>query len=87
MKGNAEILVQELIPWEEHLITLDFPRNTARTPASNPLPGALLQILTFCAEKGGNVPPLSAGSVSYPLCLARLYADKSRKGETTCHIR
>ncbi len=57
---------QELVPWEEHLISLSFPRTLPRLLPSNPLPAALMQLLTFCAEKNGNVPPLVGASVRRP---------------------
>ena len=62
--GRAEP-VKELVPWEEHLITLTFPRQT-RSRTSNPLSGALMQLLTFCVDKKGNVPPLVGVSVRRP---------------------
>ncbi|WWD03481.1 hypothetical protein V865_001533 [Kwoniella europaea PYCC6329] len=52
-------ITEELIPWEEHLITLRFDRSST---SNQPLHNALLQILTFCAEKKGNVPPLVGSS-------------------------
>jgi hypothetical protein len=58
-------LAQELLPWEEHLITLSFPRAPFKPTSINPLQTALLQILTFCAEKSRNVPPLASSSVRY----------------------
>nr|XP_019044316.1 hypothetical protein I302_07600 [Kwoniella bestiolae CBS 10118]OCF23246.1 hypothetical protein I302_07600 [Kwoniella bestiolae CBS 10118] len=53
-------ITEELIPWEEHLITLHFDRSST---SNNPLHTALIQILTFCAEKKGNVPPLVGSSI------------------------
>ncbi|KAK8853071.1 hypothetical protein IAR55_003772 [Kwoniella newhampshirensis] len=54
-------ITEELVPWEEHLITLSFAR-TNRSSSMNPLSAALLQLLTFCVEKKGNVPPLVGSS-------------------------
>ncbi|KAL1409981.1 hypothetical protein Q8F55_003981 [Vanrija albida] len=47
-------VTEALVPWEEHLITIHFVKRAT----TNPLPGALLQLLTFCAERKDNVPPL-----------------------------
>ncbi|KAK4689353.1 hypothetical protein P7C73_g768, partial [Tremellales sp. Uapishka_1] len=58
-------ITEELVPWEEHLISIRFPSpapSRSQKPLPNPLPGALIQLLTFCAEKKANVPPLSSGS-------------------------
>ncbi|GFZ48554.1 hypothetical protein JCM24511_06302 [Saitozyma sp. JCM 24511] len=60
-------VTEELLPWEEHLITLSFPRAPSKPPSINPLQTALLQILTFCAEKSGNVPPLGSSSPNHEL--------------------
>ncbi|WRT70373.1 uncharacterized protein IL334_007371 [Kwoniella shivajii] len=57
-------ITEELVPWEEHLITLHFPSTSSSKPkVANPLHNSLLQLLTFCAEKKGNVPPLSGTSI------------------------
>ncbi|WWC91558.1 uncharacterized protein L201_006504 [Kwoniella dendrophila CBS 6074] len=58
-------ITEELVPWEEHLITLHFNRTSTlnKAPHSNPLHGALIQVLTFCAEKKSNVPPLVGNSI------------------------
>ncbi|ORX40731.1 hypothetical protein BD324DRAFT_17534 [Kockovaella imperatae] len=57
-------VTEELVPWEEHLITLHFTRDrpNPQTPPPNPLPAALLKIITFCLEKNGNVPSLTGTS-------------------------
>ncbi|WVR07811.1 hypothetical protein IAU60_004854 [Kwoniella sp. DSM 27419] len=58
-------ITEELVPWEEHLITLHFPRPSAGGPtvqSPSPLTSALLRLVTFCAEKKDNVPPLVDGS-------------------------
>ncbi|RSH87775.1 uncharacterized protein EHS24_000291 [Apiotrichum porosum] len=47
-------VTEALVPWEEHLITLTFVTRAT----TNPLPHALLQLLSFCNERKGNVPPL-----------------------------
>ncbi|GMK54764.1 hypothetical protein CspeluHIS016_0113500 [Cutaneotrichosporon spelunceum] len=47
-------VTEALVPWEEHLITLTFVTRATQ----NPLPGALLQVLTFCAKHSASVPPL-----------------------------
>ena len=55
---------QEIIPWEEHLITLNFPsQSQSRISPSNPLSSALIQLLNFCAERKANVPPLVGANV------------------------
>ncbi|WVQ82136.1 hypothetical protein IAT38_004264 [Cryptococcus sp. DSM 104549] len=65
-------ITEELVPWEEHLITITFSKSSK--PGPNPLPAALLQILTFCVENKGNVPPLSGNSeqsnVSHQIMIA-----------------
>lgn len=54
-------VTEELVPWEEHLITLNFSHSKT---LSNPLPRALLQIATFCLEQKAMVPPLTGTTVS-----------------------
>ncbi|TXT11119.1 hypothetical protein VHUM_01870 [Vanrija humicola] len=54
-------VTEALVPWEEHLITIHFVKRAT----TNPLPGALLQLLTFCAERKDNVPPLVGTSVEH----------------------
>ncbi|EIW71825.1 hypothetical protein TREMEDRAFT_73413 [Tremella mesenterica DSM 1558] len=54
---------EELVPWEEHLITVHLSNSPRSTNQS--LHAALLQTLTFCAEKKGNVPPLSGNSSAF----------------------
>lgn len=67
-------VTEELVPWEEHLITLNFC-HSPKTPL-NPLPGALLQIATFCLEQKAMVPPLTgttesqSSNVSYQIMIA-----------------
>ncbi|BEJ11371.1 hypothetical protein CspHIS471_0107930 [Cutaneotrichosporon sp. HIS471] len=47
-------VTEALVPWEEHLITFTFVTRATQ----NPLPGAILQVLTFCAKHKASVPPL-----------------------------
>ncbi|WVO23076.1 uncharacterized protein IAS62_004421 [Cryptococcus decagattii] len=67
-------VTEELVPWEEHLITLNFC-HSPKTPL-NPLPGALLQIATFCLKQKAMVPPLTgttesqSSNVSYQIMIA-----------------
>ncbi|WWD19482.1 hypothetical protein CI109_103942 [Kwoniella shandongensis] len=68
-------ITEELVPWEEHLITLHLSRTSRQQPATQqPLSGALLQLSTFCVEKKGNVPPLVGSSdqnnLSYQILIA-----------------
>ncbi|WWC64422.1 uncharacterized protein I303_107032 [Kwoniella dejecticola CBS 10117] len=64
-------ITEELIPWEEHLITL---RWDAKSIVPQVLQRALLQVTTFCVHKKGNVPPLVGNSensnVSHQILIA-----------------
>ncbi|WVF73157.1 hypothetical protein IAT40_007976 [Kwoniella sp. CBS 6097] len=66
-------ITEELIPWEEHLITLRFDRSssTSSNKPDNDLNRALFQLITFCAEKKGNVPSLAdAECLSHQILIA-----------------
>ncbi|WVR00331.1 hypothetical protein IAU59_007474 [Kwoniella sp. CBS 9459] len=69
-------ITEELIPWEEHLITLHFDRTSstsskASSTSNSDLNKALFQLITFCAEKKGNVPSLAdADSLSHQILIA-----------------
>ncbi|OCF39615.1 hypothetical protein I317_06580 [Kwoniella heveanensis CBS 569] len=78
-------ITEELIPWEEHLITLHFDRTCSSRSTStstskqqaptgshnSDLNKALFQLITFCAEKKGNVPSLAdAESLSHQILIA-----------------
>ncbi|TYJ53413.1 hypothetical protein B9479_005960 [Cryptococcus floricola] len=52
-------VTEELIPWEEHLITLSFQ---ASKPSASPLSSALMQITTYCLQHKDQVPPLTGSS-------------------------
>nr|XP_019010173.1 uncharacterized protein I206_04641 [Kwoniella pini CBS 10737]OCF48954.1 hypothetical protein I206_04641 [Kwoniella pini CBS 10737] len=64
-------ITEELIPWEEHLISL---RWDTRTLIPQVLQQPLLQITTFCLNNKGNVPPLVGNSensnVSHQILIA-----------------
>lgn len=68
------------MPWEEHLITLTFVTRATQ----NPLPGALLQVLTFCVNHKQSVPPLVGTSVSY--LLSALRADRQDQSNLSHEI-
>ncbi|WVO13491.1 hypothetical protein L204_101111 [Cryptococcus depauperatus] len=50
-------VTEELVPWEEHLITLKLSSTTK--VSSPPLSNVLLKTLTFCLQNKSNVPPLT----------------------------
>ena len=57
---------EELVPWEEHLITLHFPRHLERdrrANASSEVQRGLMQVLSYCVERKGGVPALQGGNV------------------------
>ncbi|WVQ74967.1 hypothetical protein IAR50_004575 [Cryptococcus sp. DSM 104548] len=52
-------VTEELVPWEEHLITLSFETSK---PTINPISAALMQITTYCLQHKDQVPPLTGSS-------------------------
>lgn len=58
-------VTEELVPWEEHLITVNLSDTVRSAPGGlPPLHVALMQVLSFCAENKANVPPLANTSGS-----------------------
>lgn len=54
-------MIQEMVPWEEHLIRLKFSHAVKRD-SNMALKQALMRIMTFCNTNKASVPPLVGAS-------------------------